>query len=362
MSFQEIQDNLKKTFTGQASLADDSYACNMAALTIASGNAKEIIGKGLTDAITTAFGGGDISTATTNIEKMATVVSDIVEGLGTMTGWLVKIGKWSAANSNKAIAARDPKNRTPYDPMSAITPGLSPEFMKTVALRKKADAEAAKRQKELAALAVKQTKAIKEQTALAKAKAVLDKASAVMNMDLIQNTAALMGKVTEDETLRLKLQQAILLGNSTEAGNLAQQLLASQAAAMKLSSTNPLGGFTDALLAALKGVKDLRDELALLGAPKVGIAAMLTPSQLLEQDYLAALADASNVDFAGLDARGGPVNGGYSRYDSSLTATELRIFIDPSAAQYGIGVASVNNSANGNSNNYSTIQSFAGGL
>jgi hypothetical protein len=362
MSFQEIQDKLNKTFTGQASLAADSYAGKMAALTIASGNAKEIIGKGLTDAITTAFGGGDISTATTNIEKMATVVSDIVEGLGTMTGWLVKIGKWSAANSNKAIAARDPKNRTPYDPMSAITPGLSPEFMKTVALRKKADAEAAKRQKELAALAVKQTKAIKEQTALAKAKAVLDKASAVMNMDLIQNTAALMGKVTEDETLRLKLQQAILLGNSTEAGNLAQQLLASQAAAMKLSSTNPLGGFTDALLAALKGVKDLRDELALLGAPKVGIAAMLTPSQLLEQDYLAALADASNVDFAGLDARGGPVNGGYSRYDSSLTATELRIFIDPSAAQYGIGVASVNNSANGNSNNYSTIQSFAGGL
>jgi hypothetical protein len=42
--------------------------------------------------------------------------------------------------------------------------------------------------------------------------------------------------------------------------------------------------------------------------------------------------------------------------------TELVITIDPAAAQYGIGVASVNNSANGNSNNYSTIQSFAGGL
>jgi hypothetical protein len=48
--------------------------------------------------------------------------------------------------------------------------------------------------------------------------------------------------------------------------------------------------------------------------------------------------------------------------DRGFTPTELRIFIDPSAAQYGIGVASVNNSANGNSNNYSTIQSFAGGL
>jgi hypothetical protein len=55
---------------------------------------------------------------------------------------------------------------------------------------------------------------MKAQAALAKAKAVLDKAESVFNMDLIQNTAALMGKVTADETLRLKLQQAILLGNA----------------------------------------------------------------------------------------------------------------------------------------------------
>ena len=95
---------------------------------------------------------------------------------------------------------------------------------------------------------------------------------------------------------------------------------------------------------------------------ELAVPSMLTPSQLLEQDYLAALADAVDPGFAGLDAMGGPVNGGYSSYNRDLTATELRIFIDPSAAQYGIGVASVNNSANGNSNNYSTIQSFAGGL
>jgi hypothetical protein len=360
-SFQEIQALLNKTFTGQASLAADTYAGKLNALTIASGNAKEIIGQGLTDAVTSAFGGGDIDRATTNIESMAQAVSDIIAGLGTMTGWFTKLVKLTDKFTvGNFIESR--QSSAPYDPMSAINPGLTPQFMKLVKERQKADALAAKRQKELAALTAKQTKATKEQTALAKAKAVLDKANAVFNMDLIQNTAALQGKVTEDETLRLKLQQAILLGNSKDAGNLAQELLASQTAAMKLSSTNPLGGFTDALKAALDGVKDLRDELAKLGAPKVGIPAMLTPSQLLEQDYLAALADASNVDFAGLDARGGPVNGGYRQYDRSLTQTELRIFIDPSAAQYGIGVASVNNSANGNSNNYSTIQSFAGGM
>ena len=363
MSFQEIQDKLNQTFTGQASLAAATYAGKMDALTIASGNAKEIIGRGLTDAITSAFGGGDINTATTNIEKMGQVVADIVAGLGTMVGFLGKIGSWSARNSNRAIAEREGRNRTPYDPMSAINPGLTPEFMKTVKERQKADAIAAKRQKELAALAVKQTKAQKEQTALAKAKAVLDKASAVTNMDLIQNTAALMGKVTQDETLRLKLQQAILLGNSTEAANLAQQLLATQLAAMKLSSSNPLWGFTDALMAALKGARELRDELAKLGAPKVGVPAMPRPSGGISlPPSFEGFGPAANLsNYQDAFARPNAANS-YVSKNPNAAVNELRIVIDPSAAQYGIGVASVSNSANGNNNNYSTIQSFKGGL
>jgi hypothetical protein len=40
----------------------------MAALTIASNNAKEIIGEGLVNAISSAFGGGQIDKATSNIE------------------------------------------------------------------------------------------------------------------------------------------------------------------------------------------------------------------------------------------------------------------------------------------------------
>ena len=361
-SFEEIQALLNKTFSGQAALAADTYAFKLNALTIAAGNAKEVIGQGITDAIVNAFGGGSLDQAVANMEAMARFGADLARSFGT-------IAKYSGIGLISGVIGALGKKRSElatkdrvYDPMSGNMPDMTPAGMKIVMARKKADADAAKRQKEIAALMSKQTKAIKEQTALTKAKAVLDKASTVMNMDLIQNTAALMGKVTEDETLRLKLQQAILLGNSTEAGNLAQQLLASQYAAMKLSSTNPLGGFTDALQAALKGVRDLRDELEKLGAPKVGIPTMLSPSQLLEPDYLAALADAVDPQFAGLDARGGPVNGGYSSYNRDLTATELRIFIDPSAAAYGIGVASVNNSANGNNNNYSTIQSFAGGL
>ena len=363
MSFQQIQDKLNQTFTGQASLAAATYAGKMDALTIASGNAKEIIGRGLTDAITSAFGGGDINKATTNIEKMGQVVADIVAGLGTMVGFLGKIGSWSARNSNKAIAEREGRNRTPYDPMSAINPGLSPEFMKGLKERQKADALAAKRQKELAALAVKQTKAIKEQTALAKAKAVLDKSSAVMNMDLIQNTAALMGKVTEDETLRLKLQQAILLGNSEQAGNLAQQLLSSQLAAMKLSSTNPLGGFTDSLKAALAALQQLRKELELLGAAKVPVPVLASPSSAA--GYVDAFARGAGTANSFENIYSNPAmnyQDAFARPNTANSYNNVVISIDPSAAAYGITGTVIANSANGNNNNYSTIQSFAGGL
>ena len=39
----------------------------------------------------------------------------------------------------------------------------------------------------------------------------------------------------------------------------------------------------------------------------------------------------------------------------------IQITIDPNAAAYGISAAVINNSANGNSNTYKTIQSYAGG-
>jgi hypothetical protein len=367
MTFEQILSKLNSTFSGQASLAADTYAGKLNALTIASGNAKEIIGKGLVDAIGTAFGNGDIERATKNIEAMAASVADMVRGLGDvarLSGFNLLANVFGALrNKRNELATKD----RVYDPRSGNMPDMSPAAMKIIQARKKADADAAKRQKELAALAQKQVKALKEQTALTKAKAVLDKSSAVLNMDLIQNTAALMGKVTADETLRLKLQQAILLGNSTEAGNLAQQLLASQIAAMKLSASNPLGGFTDSLMAALKALQQLRKELELLGAPKVPIplAALPTIATRSAIGYVDAFARGAGTANSFNDVysnAGMNYQDAFARPNTANSYNNVVISIDPSAAQYGIGVASVNNSANGNKNNYSTIQSFAGGL
>ena len=366
MSFQQIQDKLNQTFTGQAALAADTYAGKMDALAIASGNAQEIIGKGLVDAITNAFGNGDITKATTQIESMAQAVSDIVAGLGTMTGWFSKLFKVTSgiglfdalAGKRNALKLKD----TPYNPMSGNMPDMSPAAIKNLQLRKKADAEAAKRQKELAALAGKQTKAIKDQTALLKAKAVLDASNAVFNLDLIQNTAALQGKLTENETLRLKVQREILLGNSKAAADLAQELLSVQLAAVIAGNVDPFGRLKDSVIEAIKSIKQLRDELALLGSPKVK-----SPAQLLAEDYQAVLIDAVDTSFQDqtdavnkfLESLNNPDPGtktssgqiylppGFAGFGPTASVSqEIKITLDPKASQL-INAEVVKANANG---------------
>jgi hypothetical protein len=353
-SFDEIQQIIAKRFSGQASQALDTYAYKLNALTIASGNAKEIIGRGLTDALTSALGGGDINRATTNMEKLAQVVSDIIAGLGTMTGAVLnfRVQSEELTSSDFMGATKRPNPNIPFDPMAMKAPDLTPAFMKLIKERKKADEEAAKRQRELAALTKKQAKAEKERLALARLKKIEDKASLLFNMDLIQNTAALMGKVTQDETLRLKTQQAILLGNSEEAGAYAQQLLSAQTAAAKLANINPVGSWTDAFKTALDALRQLREELASLGIPTVKVPSTNKPTATTPSMF-----DQGLFPFVPLSGNGI----GYDSKSPALTNTELRIYIDPTAAQYGINAASIGASANGNSNNYSTIQSFKGG-
>jgi hypothetical protein len=276
-----------------------------------------------------------------------------------MTGWFTKL----VSLTDKLTVGNFLENRqpnTPYDPRSGNMPDMSPAATKIIMQRQKADREAAKRQKELASLAGKQTKAIKEQTALAKAKAVLDKSNAVFNLDLIQNTAALQGKLTDDETLRLKLQREILLGNSTAAADLAQELLSVQRAAIIAGNVDPFGRLSDSVLEALKSLQQLRNELELLGSKKVK-----TPAQILAEDYQDVLIDladptyddffketkdfldsiknqpSGNMDFNYQDAFARP------NAAAGFTPTELRIFIDPSAAAYGINAAVVGANANG---------------
>jgi len=358
----QILASLSANFQGDAAAAVQTYKGQLDLLKVSTENAKETIGEGLVIALSN-LSDNNIVSLSDAMDNFSTSIAEVIVGISVM---IEKIKSIPGANLLKGL----------FSLQSIPVVGSYLEFfrkagkaeIKSVRNSKKI-VENTKATSKITSTIVSNTKKLTEeqtkQLALKKAQAVLDGSSKVMDMDLIQNTAALMGKITEDETLRLKLQQAILLGNATEAGNLAQQLLATQLAAMKLSSSNPLWGFTDALMAALKGARDLRDELAKLGAPKVGVPAMtspLSPGGIRLPPSFEGFGPAANLsNYQDAFARPNAANG-YISSNPNAAINELRIFIDPSAAQYGIGVASVNNSANGNKNNYSTIQSFSGGL
>ena len=357
MSFEQILSKINDTFSGQASLAADTYSGKLDALTIASNNAKETIGKGLVDALTAAAGKkGDIDGLVKDIETLANAAANTARFFGQIFGFIGKIVSATDKLTGGYQAAQAKKNKAlnaPYNPMNSVGTGLSSKDIKIIRERAKADKEAAKRQKELAALTLKQTAALKEQTALAKAKAVLDQASKIMDMDLIQNTAALMGKVTADETLRLKLQQAILLGNADAAGSLAQQLLSSQIAAMKLQGTNPLGGWSDAFDAAIKALQQLRTELALLGAVKVPVPVTPPPSALstntTTQGYVDSILQSAGASNAYTNAYPYTTSTGNFTYGQG-NPLNVQVFVDPSAMAYGINAAVVGSTANGSQN------------
>jgi hypothetical protein len=367
MSFEQIQAKLNATFKGQASLAAETYAGKIDALNIAAGNAKETIGQGLVDALQNITGKDQgINDATTAIDNLASSTKLAIVEISKLIGKLSQpaLGALLQAKGRAASGKSNPLfdflyGKAPgvgvggaYNPMSGNTPGLTAQGMKDIQARAKADKDAAKRQKELAALMVKQTKAVKEQTALAKAKAVLDKASALFNMDLIQNTAALMGKVTEDETLRLKLQQAILLGNSDAAGKLAIQLLDAQEAAMRLSRVDPLSGWSDSFAAALKALQQLRTELGSLG---------IKPTPFFWQGNTTDPTEAGYTDPLGIGVP--PVDYGYSMDNPSFqygqgnpnSNVNVNVTMNPDAAKLFITDVVVGNTANGNSNQLTRV-------
>jgi hypothetical protein len=86
-----------------------------------------------------------------------------------------------------------------------------------IAARKKAENDAAKRQRELAALQKKNLDTQKKQNALTKA-------SKTLNLEAIGIEAALKGQISETDRLSLLLQKSILEGNANLATSLSDQL------------------------------------------------------------------------------------------------------------------------------------------
>lgn len=147
----------------------------------------------------------------------------------------------------------------------------------------------------------------------------LAKAAAMFDLDKIQVNAALQGKITKEEKLRLELQQAILNENDDLADSLQKKLEASQIATAKLTAQ---------IIGIKPTVNPFDTWLTTLGdmATKLGMIAGVTfnPGQNPDRnrDVLGGLLGGGTGSGAGAGAGAGGTGGGTGGGASTIVPTE----------------------------------------
>ena len=230
MKFSDVQDKLNKQFSGANAAYLETYAGQMALFGTAAGEASEIIGKGLMDSLM-------ILSGDTSVEELAVTMETLATNTSKAITEIAKLGKSVSNFFTESYGAVDQTSKNITDFMDRLfgfeeriaernrarmggypSSALGGAFGDpNAAKRKKAEADAAKRAKELAALQKKTLDTQKKQNALTRA-------SKTLNLEAIGIEAALKGQISETDRLSLLLQKAILADNATLATQLADQL------------------------------------------------------------------------------------------------------------------------------------------
>ena len=233
MKFAEVQERLNKQFSGANAEYLTTYAGKLQLITTAAGEASETIGKSLVESLVAVFAAGDTTQFVNQIDTLATKIADTVaavvfgfQKLYVLTSDRAILASFNPfddyeKNALAAIEAAEKAAKFRRNAPSMGYQGSQPigiyETSAQLAARKAAEASAAKRARELAALTKKNLDTQKKSLAL-------QKASKTLNLDAIGIEAALKGKLSETDRLSLNLQKALLDGNATLATSISDQL------------------------------------------------------------------------------------------------------------------------------------------
>jgi len=247
--FEIVQKRLQVLFAGQAKVAADSYVGSMNKLAIASENASEKIGKSLLGAITALSGGETIDDTISKIDKLSSAVSGLIDvTIGLKAGeylqqfYALKNGQIAGGFGNRSLSAGN------QDTQKADAKA-----------RAKAEADAARRAKEL--LALQRKSAIAEKNKLS-----LSKAAAVFDTTRISLAAALKATYDKETRLRLEALQAIEEDN----GDLALKKITELAALQKNTDLAKLAGIKEVSDATLLAINtQLLNELTAINKSKM---------------------------------------------------------------------------------------------
>ena len=234
MSFTQIQEKLTNQFKGSNAAYLETYAGKIGVLSNAANEAQETIGKGLVDALALVSGGGNsIQPLADSMQEFGTWLGDAIYGMGIMIaqikslpgmGFLEKAmgGQGFLKTFSPIVRLLDQFSKMgaagkPLEGRASEHTGRLGFVDPNAPARKKAEADAAKRAKDLANMKKKELDTQKKTNALTKAAKTLD-------LDRIGITAALKGKINETDRLSLNLQMALLDDNQTKATKLSAEL------------------------------------------------------------------------------------------------------------------------------------------
>jgi hypothetical protein len=223
-SFNEILGIMLARSAGAAEEYLTTTSYKMEVLALAAGNAQETIGEGLVDALARVGGGTEASDAAKSIDNLANSTSDLIKFLGSAIGLVNKFRKsytnfLAGGDVDTLMAGTQPTTNRSKSPAGTAA---------RTAQQRQAEAAAAKRAKELEALTKKQVASSKALTAEQKKQIALKKAGSIFDLEQIQIIAALQGKLSKEDELRLKAQLALLNGNEVVATALTKQILMAQ--------------------------------------------------------------------------------------------------------------------------------------
>ena len=246
-SFSEVLGILLQQSTGAANAYLDTTSFKFDALTIATDNAREMIGKGLVEALARAGGGTEAKDATKAIDLFAASVYNLEIRLGGAIGAIpTLLSKLKSLPKEIFMGFVGKQFGVNLTPTPNETKPIVPSKTQQQIILEKLEKEAQARAKKLYDMQVKAAKNLL--TAQKKADA-LKKAGTIFDLEQTQIIAALKGRISDDERKRLELQLALITGNTTEASKLAGELGKAQ-------------GLSAGLIAYLKDLPDAKNPFA----------------------------------------------------------------------------------------------------
>ena len=347
---------LNSVFKGDAKAAADTFQGSIDRLKNTAHDASVEIGGSLVNAFTALAGSGsnsfnwvktlgdDISRAVYWATKLAISIKDVLNPAQWIKGPSAMLNQLTKDQANLEVQFN--KTLAPYKEGLGLTRS---DAIAKANILKNANQNLAV-QKQITAQANAQVLA-------AKAKAVLDTAGRVTDLQQIEIMAALMQTRDQQTIDRLNLQKALLDQNATAAGDLAQKVLAANLAALQSTAIDPFGNWTTGALAAINSIKDLQAQLAKLGSATISaptVVSTTTAAAVTAADIINGTGYVSSQGVSSNDPNAGTFAQYYQGTSGGLygsTPVNVVVSVDKSGnlianVQNGLNQATANGSPN----------------